>query len=211
MRLISALLVIVSLVGCESTYYSAMEKVGYHKREILVDRIEDTQQSQQEAQQQFSSALAQLKSLTHFDGGDLEAVYDDTNEQYLEAKAAAQEVTERIDQVDSVAQALFAEWREELDQYQSASLKSKSRQQLDATRQRYGKMLATMRQAESQMQPILSQLNDNQLYLKHNLNARAIGAVGKEFSSLEQDISQLIKQMNRAIAESDKFIASMNE
>jgi hypothetical protein len=210
MRLIGALLVIFSLVGCESTYYSAMEKVGYHKREILVDRIEDTQQSQQEAQQQFSSALEQLKSLTNFDGGDLEAVYDETNEQYLDAKAASEEVTERIEEVDSVAQALFAEWREELDQYQSASLKAESRRQLDTTRQRYAKMLAAMRQAESQMQPVLSRLNDNQLYLKHNLNARAIGAVGKEFSSLEQDVAELIKQMSRAIAESDKFIASMN-
>ncbi|GGA94310.1 DUF2959 domain-containing protein [Agarivorans gilvus] len=210
MRLIGALLVIFSLVGCESTYYSAMEKVGYHKREILVDRIEDTQQSQQEAQQQFSSALEQLKSLTKFDGGDLEAVYDETNEQYLDAKAASEEVTERIEEVDSVAQALFAEWREELDQYQSASLKAESRRQLDTTRQRYAKMLAAMRQAESQMQPVLSRLNDNQLYLKHNLNARAIGAVGKEFSSLEQDVAELIKQMSRAIAESDKFIASMN-
>jgi len=210
MRLIGALLVIFSLVGCESTYYSAMEKVGYHKREILVDRIEDTQQSQQEAQQQFSSALEQLKSLTNFDGGDLEAVYDETNEQYLNAKAASEEVTERIEEVDSVAQALFVEWREELDQYQSASLKAESRRQLDTTRQRYAKMLAAMRQAESQMQPVLSRLNDNQLYLKHNLNARAIGAVGKEFSSLEQDVAELIKQMSRAIAESDKFIASMN-
>ncbi|WP_427978587.1 DUF2959 family protein [Agarivorans sp.] len=210
MKLIGALLVILSLAGCESTYYSAMEKVGYHKREILVDRIEDTQQSQQEAQQQFSSALEHLKSLTNFDGGDLEAVYDETNEQYLDAKAAAEQVSERIEEVDSVAQALFAEWREELDQYQSASLKAESRQQLDTTRQRYSNMLAAMRQAESQMQPVLSRLNDNQLYLKHNLNARAIGAVGKEFSRLEQDVAELIRQMSRAIAESDKFIASMN-
>jgi hypothetical protein len=33
---------VVLLVGCESTYYSAMESIGSHKRDILVDRIEDT-------------------------------------------------------------------------------------------------------------------------------------------------------------------------
>ncbi|MDY0291763.1 MAG: DUF2959 family protein, partial [Desulfuromonadaceae bacterium] len=28
------------LLGCQSTYYAAMEKIGMHKRDILVDRVE---------------------------------------------------------------------------------------------------------------------------------------------------------------------------
>mgnify|MGYP000224051887 CR=1 FL=1 len=209
MRLFSIVLILTSLVACESTYYSAMEKVGYHKREILVDRVEDAQQSQQDAQQQFTSALEQLKTLTDFDGGDLEDIYDEVNAQYKDSKAAAEAVSERIDEVDSVAKALFDEWQEELEQYQSASLKAESKQQLADTRKRYTAMLKAMRRAEAQMNPVLTRLNDNQLYLKHNLNARAIGAVGKEFSRLEQDVADVIKQMSNAIAESDKFIASM--
>ncbi|MGY5453154.1 DUF2959 domain-containing protein [Agarivorans sp. MS3-6] len=209
MKIFTSLVLVVFLFGCESTYYSAMEKVGYHKREILVDRVEEAQESQQDAQQQFTSALEQLKSLTQFDGGDLEAVYDDVNEQYQDSKAAAETVSERIDEVDSVAEALFDEWQEELEQYQSTSLKAESKQQLNDTRKRYAAMLKAMRRAEAQMQPVLSRLNDNQLYLKHNLNARAIGAVGKEFTRLEQEVADVIQQMSKAIAESDKFIATM--
>ncbi|GAB1620886.1 DUF2959 domain-containing protein [Agarivorans albus] len=209
MRIFSILLLLTGLVACESTYYSAMEKVGYHKREILVDRVEGAQESQQDAQQQFTSALEQLKTLTNFDGGDLEDVYDEVNAQYKDSKAAAETVSERIDEVDSVAEALFDEWQDELEQYQSASLKAESKQQLSDTRKRYAAMLKAMRKAEAQMDPVLSRLNDNQLYLKHNLNARAIGAVGKEFSRLEQEVADVIKQMSKAIAESDKFIASM--
>lgn len=209
MRIFSIVLMLTSLVACESTYYSAMEKVGYHKREILVDRVEDAQESQQDAQQQFTSALEQLKTLTDFDGGDLEDIYDEVNAQYKDSKAAAETVSERIDEVDSVAEALFDEWQDELEQYQSASLKAESKQQLADTRKRYAAMLKAMRRAEAQMDPVLTRLNDNQLYLKHNLNARAIGAVGKEFSRLEQDVADVIKQMSKAIAESDKFIASM--
>ena len=52
--LIFALLV---LSGCASTYYDAMEKVGYHKRDILVDRVESARDAQSEAQDQFRSAL----------------------------------------------------------------------------------------------------------------------------------------------------------
>jgi hypothetical protein len=36
------------LSACESAYYDALEKVGVHKREILIDRIETAQESQEE-------------------------------------------------------------------------------------------------------------------------------------------------------------------
>ena len=60
------------------------------------------------------------------------------------------------------------------------------------------------------MPPVLEALQDNVLYLKHNLNANAIGALQGELSSIETNVSQLIRQMNAAIAESDAFISAMN-
>ena len=38
--------VTMALSGCQSAYYSAMESVGVHKRDILVDRVEETKESQ---------------------------------------------------------------------------------------------------------------------------------------------------------------------
>jgi hypothetical protein len=49
-----------------------MEKVGIHKRDIMVDRVVDAKESQQDAQVQFKSALAEMTALINFDGGDLE-------------------------------------------------------------------------------------------------------------------------------------------
>ncbi len=34
-----ALLLVVLLCGCSGVYYSTMEKIGVHKRDILVDRV----------------------------------------------------------------------------------------------------------------------------------------------------------------------------
>ena len=48
---------LVTLTACQSAYYAAWEKVGVEKREILVDRVEDARESQQEAEEQFTSAL----------------------------------------------------------------------------------------------------------------------------------------------------------
>ncbi len=206
MALCSALLL---LVGCQSAYYSAMEQVGYHKREILADRVEDARESQEEAQAQFSSALEQMKTLVAFDGGDLEAVYDKVRDEYEDANNAAEKVSARINGVDDVAEAMFDEWEQELAQYQSANLRRTSETQLRETRRRYDSMLTAMRRAESKMEPVLRRLKDNELYLKHNLNAAAVGAIGQEFGTLEREIERVITEMNQAIAESDRFIASL--
>lgn len=84
--LIVIVLSIFTLTGCQSAYYSAMEQVGYHKRDIMVDRVEDAKESQQDAQEEFTSALEALSSLTNFSGGDLEDMYNQINDKYQDSE-----------------------------------------------------------------------------------------------------------------------------
>jgi ribosome-binding ATPase YchF (GTP1/OBG family) len=188
-----------------------MEQVGYHKRDIMVDRVEDAKESQQDAQEEFSSALEALSSLTNFSGGDLEDMYNQINDKYQDSEKAAQNVSDRIAAIEDVSDALFAEWQSELDLYTSDSLRSSSEQKLRDTKSSYQTMLSAMKRAEKKMDPVLNTLRDNTLYLKHNLNASAVGSLQGEFMSLEKDIAYAIKQMNAAIAESDKFLAQLKQ
>lgn len=114
------------LTACQSAYYSAMEKVGVHKRDILVDRVEATKESQEKSQKQFQSSLEHLSALINFDGGELQSVYEQLNDDYLTSESAAKDVSNRINKVEDVATALFQEWEIELEQYQSATLKRES-------------------------------------------------------------------------------------
>ncbi len=209
--LIVIVLSIFTLTGCQSAYYSAMEQVGYHKRDIMVDRVEDAKESQQDAQEEFTSALEALSSLTNFSGGDLEDMYNKINDKYQDSEKAAQNVTDRIAAIEDVSDALFEEWQTELDLYTSDSLRRSSEQKLRETKSSYQTMLSAMKRAEKKMEPVLNTLRDNTLYLKHNLNASAVGSLQGEFMSLEKDIAYAIKQMNAAIAESDKFLAQLNQ
>ncbi|EGR3114271.1 DUF2959 domain-containing protein [Vibrio parahaemolyticus] len=209
--LLAIVLSIFTLTGCQSAYYSAMEQVGYHKRDIMVDRVEDAKESQQEAQEEFASALEALSALTNFDGGELESVYNNINDKYEDSEKAAQDVRDRIAAIEDVSDALFEEWQGELDLYTSAKLRRSSEQKLRETKASYKTMLSAMKRAEKKMTPVLNTLRDNTLYLKHNLNASAIGSLQGEFSSLEKDIQFAIKQMNEAIAESDKFLQKLNQ
>ncbi len=207
--IILVLSAVVSLSGCTSAYYNTMEKVGIHKRDILVDRVESAQEAQVDAQEQFKSALDQFASVIQLEETNLKKAFEQLNEEYEESESSATEVSDRIDKVESVADALFDEWREELDLYQNQSLKAASARKLGETEKRYKDMLRSMKRAESSMRPVLASLQDNVLFLKHNLNAQAIGALKGEFTSLKADIGRLIERMNNSIARSNQFVEEL--
>ncbi len=208
-RIVLLLSCALLLSACSSTYYSAMEKVGVHKRDILVDRVEGARDSQAEAQQQFKSALEQFNSVIQLKNTDLKQAYEKLDREYRDCEKAADKVSTRIDKVEDVSEALFDEWKDELNLYDNKELRRASKQQFDTTRRRYREMLRSMRTAEASMRPVLRTFRDNVLFLKHNLNAQAIGSLQAEFTSLEKDIDTLIKKMNDAIGQSNAFIAQM--
>ncbi|MFD1618997.1 DUF2959 domain-containing protein [Thalassotalea marina] len=197
------------LVGCQSAYYSAMEKMGNHKRDILIDRVEAATESQEEAKEEFKSALEQLTTLVNFDGGELQTQFELAKDRFEASEKAAQEVTDRIDAIENVAEALFDEWNEEIDQYSNASLKSQSKSQLRQTERRYQSVISAMHNARETMSPVLAALKDNMLFLKHNLNAKAIGALKGEYRTIQRDVDRLVAQMNKSIQDSKAFIDTL--
>lgn len=196
----------IAVMGCQSAYYSAMEKVGVHKRDIMLDRVENAQTAQEDAQQQFKSALDQLSQLINYDGGDLAAQYELVNDQYEASKSSAEEVESRIVAIENVADALFDEWNDEIQQYSSASLKQQSQQKMKKTQRNYQSLIKSMYRAKDRMAPVLAALKDNSLYLKHNLNAQAIGALQGEYKTIKRDVESLVAEMSKAIEQSQQFI-----
>lgn len=175
--LISLFFATLLLSACSGAYYSAMEKVGVHKRDIMVDRVEGARDAQQDAQEKFKSALEQFASVVALKETDLKIAYDKLNEEYLNCVKASEEVSGRIDKVEQVSEDLFEEWEEELDLYENQTYQANSKRQLRETQSRYRDMLSSMRAAERSMAPVLQTFEDNVLFLKHNLNAQAIGSL----------------------------------
>jgi len=203
------LLSLVFATGCSKTYYAAMEKAGYDKREILSDRVENARESQQEAKEQFASALDRYKSVVRFDGGDLEDKYETLKDEYDTSEARAEDVRNRIASVEDVAGALFEEWKEEIQQYTNRDLRRSSQAKLAETKTKYAHLLRAMKKASAKMDPVLAAFKDQVLYLKHNLNAQAITALEGELVTIQGDVSALIKEMEASIAEADDFINTL--
>lgn len=196
-------------VACQSAYYSAMETFGVHKREILVDRVQDARADQAQAKQLFVSTFDRFKALTNYDGGQLEKRYQALNSEYEACHSKAEDVRKRISSVEDVAGALFEEWRTEIGQIQDPKIRERSRTSLDATKKRYGEMLDTMKRAASGMDPVLTAFHDHVLGLKHDLNAHAIASLASSVSSIQDDVANLIESMQKSIQEADAFIESM--
>lgn len=196
-------------IGCSRIYYDTMERFGVEKRDILVDRVQDARDEQEDAKEQFRSALDRFSEVINFEGGDLEAKYRKLDSEYERSKSEAQAVRDRIDAVEDVAQALFREWEAELGEYESASLRRSSEQKLQSTKIQYDRLITAMHRAESRMDPVLEALQDQVLFLKHNLNARAIASLEDELVTVETDVARLIEEMEASIAEADQFIQSM--
>jgi predicted nucleic acid-binding Zn-ribbon protein len=183
---------------CQRLYFRMIESTGRHKRDILVTRVEHARDSLEEAKTQFQTALEKFSQLTHFDGGDLEDVYRQLKIEYDYSNSKALAVQDRIDAVQDVALALFNEWETELEQYSNRSLRSSSRQKLKQTQQHYGQLMNAMRRAESKIDPVLHAFQDQVLFLKHNLNAKAIASLEHELNAMSAGVSGLIGAMERS-------------
>jgi phenylalanyl-tRNA synthetase alpha subunit len=188
-----------------------MEKFGYHKRDILADRVVEAKETQEEAKEQFKSALERFSAVVNFRGGELEDKYNQLNDEYETSEEKAKDVSKRIESVENVAEDLFEEWNSELDQYTNSRLRRSSEMQLKLTKKKYAQLIGAMKRAEKKIAPVLSAFRDQVLFLKHNLNAQAVASLQGELISIESDVASLIREMEASINEADSFIQSIAE
>lgn len=202
------LFVALTLSGCQRAYYAAWETLGKEKRHLLRDAVEKTRQDQKAASEKFKDVLSRIQQMYGFEGGRLEKFYHKLHSEYEACKERAEAVKERIESVEDIAEDLFAEWEKESNQISNPELRSQSRQSLWQTRQRYERLHVALEQSESRMEPVLTNLNDYVLFLKHNLNARAVGALRQEMGDITVEVTALIADIERSVQEADRFLKS---
>jgi hypothetical protein len=205
------------LLACQSainkaareTKYSAYELIGIQKRDLFKKEVVNVKEDQEDAGKSFKNALDRLKEVYNFDGGNLEKKYRALNTAYDSAEKDAGNVHLRVAKIETVAQDLFSEWRKEISEITTPSLRQKSAATLDDTQKKYRDFYSSLKKSESKMTPVLAKFKDQVLFLKHNLNAQAITGLKGESSKIEGDIESLIKDMNTSISQAEDFIKSM--
>lgn len=200
----------LGVASCDSLYYKTMKKFGLEKRDILVKRVRDAQKSQTEAKEEFKSALDRFRSVIAVDGGTLEKKYETLARTLERSEDKAGQVRDRVKAVRDVSEDLFKEWQKELGNYSDRSLRAESERELRDTKRRADALITAMTRAEARIAPVLQPLQDRVLFLKHNLNARAIGALDNELVAVRGNVDSLLTELDASIKEADAFIKDMD-
>jgi hypothetical protein len=213
-RLLTVLIVIAAAaagLACDSIYYKTMKKFGREKRDILVKRVKDARASQADAQKELKSALERFQAIVDVEGSSLEDKYKKLNDELQRSEERANRLKDRIDAVRDVSKDLFDEWDDELAKYSDRKLRQESEREMRDTKRRTDALIASMTKAQGRVEPVLKPLRDRVLFLKHNLNARALGALTRELDTVRTDVDALVLDMQRSIAEADAFIHDMEQ
>lgn len=205
----SLILLAILLTGCTSAYYKTMRTLGKEKRDILISRVRDAKKDQDQTKEKLKTTMESFQALTGFEGGSLEASYKRLNGDYESANDQANKLHDKVNSIDQVSKDLFNEWQGEIGQMGNAKLKSQSTAMLRDARTRQAAYMRAMRKTESQITPVLRAFHDQVLFLKHNLNSRAIGSLKGTSASLQGDVADLIQSIDASSAEADKLITSL--
>lgn len=200
----------LALGGCQTAYYKAMRTLGKEKRDIVVSRVKDAKKDQQATKEQLQTTMESFQQLTGFKGGSLEKSYKRLNSEYEKAEDQAKKLHDRVESIDKVSQDLFKEWQGEINEMDNAKLKTQSSAMLRDARIRQASYLRAMRKTEDQMTPVLHAFRDQVLFLKHNLNARAIGSLKNTSASIQNDVTVLLASIDGSMKEADSLIATLN-
>ncbi len=210
MRLVSAAICLLCLASCSQLYYASMEKLGKEKRDILVQRVIDGKKDQEKTKEQIKTTLEVFQELSGFEGGDLEKKYKKLSGSYEDANSRAEALSERIASIDKVGQDLFSEWQAEIASMRNPELRTRSQELLRTTRASHQQYLRRMRTAEKKIGPVIQAFHDQVTFLKHNLNAKAVGSLRKTSAKLDTEVAALVTDLEASITEADRFIQSLS-
>lgn len=208
-QFIAGILLLVPLTSCTSVYYAAMHKIGKDKRDILVNRIAEAKTDEESTGRQLKTTLEAFQQLTGEEDSKLQHAYDRLNTEFEKAQGRANALDAKIDSIQQVGSDLFVEWRKEIAQIQDPALKSRSRVLLQTAQVKQADYLRGMRKTTARIKPVLQSFQDQVLFLKHNLNARAVGSLKQTSSQMNSQVADLIMSIEGSKTEADQLISTL--
>lgn len=159
----------------------------------------------------MKTTLEAFQGATGFKGGDLEKVYKKLNAEYQRCEDRSNKLKSRVDSIDQVATDLFSEWRREIAGMRDRSLKSQSAELLRAARLSHAQYMKQMRRTEANIQPVLQAFSDQVIFLKHNLNAKAIQSLKATSAKIDAQATALVRDIDASSKQADDFIQTLSK
>ena len=201
-------MIIVFLGGCQTVREGA-ESSAQPKRNPLIGEVRNVRVAQQQTKDQFLMTLASFGALIDQTGGEVRNGYEAFSDELQKSESMAAALRERIGHLEEKGRLYFEPRESSLYGFTDRGSDQTGDAKSNATHQRYQDLLRAMKQAEQDIDPVLTVFRDQLVFAKYNLNAEAIARLQDELAAVEADTATLVGKLDSAIAEADTFIGAM--
>lgn len=205
-KLLIGALSLFFLCSCTTVYYKSWELLGREKRDLLSSNIESLKGEQEDAKEEFSDVLERMRSEYVGEKQSLAETYSDFKSDYDDIKDEVDDVTSRLNRIDGLAKALFKEWLVEANEFDSREYRRKSLAKRGETMRSFNKYMKSTRALEAGMNQSLKSLQDEVVFLKHNLNSQIVSQFNVKLATLEKDMEKIIGKIEKSIEGTDSYI-----
>lgn len=174
-------------------------------QEQLAKSIGDARLETTKTAQQLSATLDAITALTKQTKGDLRPAYNDYCAEVGKTEAAATWTKTRIGWMASDGRAYFKTWQDSVSAINNNSLRKKSQKRLDAVKESYDKVEASLKKAGDKFKPFLSDLGDIQKALATDVTPGGVKAVKSTVKSANWNLQFVNGAINSALKEMDKM------
>ena len=212
-RIILTTIAVAALAGCKSstTVVKAMDTIGFEKREMLKDRLQEARDAQVAAKQQLQSALYTLRRMDTVAPTEMADLHDDLESEVNKTEDEIDDLNDNIQSVESVAQVMFEDWQEDLAKYEDQQLRQKSQEELRQTQQNYNAMIAQLKSTHEKLVSLVPALKDQVLYVEHSINAGVKPQESEKLDDVREQVSSLIEELEGSIDRTQRFIEEETE
>jgi hypothetical protein len=186
------------LSGCQSVHRAASERFSLARQDSLVREIDRASRLHQATADQLGVALETYQYVLDPEEFSLRERYELLSREYVRAERLAADTRERIEDMEHAARAHFVDWENRLYEYTDPVIRNASRQQLDASRQEYERVVTHVRRTETRTNRVIQAFGDQVRFLRHNLNQQAIGALRNPATELQLEVTDLMEEMQKA-------------
>lgn len=189
------------VIGLAALLASAVQA----SQEQLAKSIAEARAESLRTSEQLKATLVALNALTAQKKGDLRPAYNAFSAEVPRTQAAAAQTRTRVEWMAGDGRKYFKDWQASINGIANESLRKKAQKRMDAVKQSYDKVEASLVQAGEKFRPFLSDLTDIQKALATDVTAGGVKSIKSTVSSANWNLQFVDKAAKDALKEMDKM------
>jgi hypothetical protein len=182
---------------------------GHKQTDKLIKKSQDTIAAIRSTKMQTEETLAGYNAIIDGKVPDNRKAYKKLSNDIRKCDNQANKVRANITSMEEVADVYFADWKNSLAAISDPDLRAKSEKRLNETRTNYEGILTAAEKAGAEFKPFLTSLNDQVVFLGHDLNPSAIADLKDEAADLNAQGKKVFEAVDGTVKTASKYANSI--